>query len=264
MAAESKVWLETAAVEACFHPRFVRLPRHLSEVKMCSSGVTWIDGRVVSCPRLIVWPAYRRLRVWQIDLPENVKLSTTVPVKLPVRAICLVYTCHQGRLVDETNPHVWISWSSLPVMDSCLPDAFALIIPARGTASGWQWYYWINEWTEILPFACRHRRKTLSRRCIVYFITSITHKTTKKKLSARTILHWAYSLITFASPISMSFPGYGANSSRLLLYLQSPSPGVKLWMKPTWQGTELHKPPSVLSPGSQRLHYSVWGSFGCE
>lgn len=60
------------------------------------------------------------------------------------------------------------------------------------------------------------------------------------------------------------FPGYGANSSRLLLYLQSPSPGVKLEMKPAWQGTELHKPPSVLSPGSHRLHYSVWGSFGCE
>lgn len=33
--------------------------------------------------------------------------------------------------------------------------------------------------------------------------------------------------------ICTSFRGYGANSSRLFLYLQSSSPGVKLWMKPT-------------------------------
>lgn len=98
--------------------------------------------------------------------------------------------------------------------------------------------------------------------CIRNLIAFITHP----KLGCRAALNLlrARSLITFASPISMSFPGYGANSSRLLLYLQSASPSVKLWMKPTWHGTELHKPPSVLSPGSQRLHYSVWGSFGCE
>lgn len=56
-------------------------------------------------------------------------------------------------------------------------------------------------------------------------------------------LHTRPPASSLLSPSPCLFPGYGANSSRLLLYLQSASAAVKLWMKLTWQGTELHNPP---------------------
>lgn len=88
--------------------------------------------------------------------PENVKLSTTVSIKLPVRAIRLVYTCQQGTLVDKTNPQ---SLNCLSSGISCggqlFADVFVLIISTLGMVSVCEWYYSIDEYTEILWFTRR-------------------------------------------------------------------------------------------------------------
>lgn len=169
-------------------------------------------------------------------------------MKLPVRAVHLVYSCQQGTNCRHGKAHR--CWFGRLAFGRCLQMSCA---DQSCSSNRLCVRRLLNEWpARTLWFT--------QRKCIFHLIAFITHA----KLSCRAIDAVydlpAYSLIAFAHP----FPGYGANSSCLLLYLQSPSPGVKLEMKPARQGTELHKPPSVLSPGSHHLHYSVWGSFGSE
>lgn len=50
--------------------------------------------------------------------PENVKLPTSVSVKLPVKAIYLVYMCQQGTIVDMTHPQS-LNWWTVVCTDQC-------------------------------------------------------------------------------------------------------------------------------------------------
>lgn len=75
----------------------------ISRSKCTFQKVKWINNDVVfPVPIWLFGPCMTALCVadWS---PENVKLSTTVSVKSPVRLFYLVYVCQQGTLVERTK-----------------------------------------------------------------------------------------------------------------------------------------------------------------
>ncbi len=173
-------------VPACFDPRFVKL--YFAIIVRSKCTVQRSAGSITMWFPVPVWlfgPCTDALCVadWS---PENAKLSTTVSIKLPVRAIRLVYTCQQGTLVDKTNPQSLIcSSSGISCGGQLFADVFVLIIPALGMASACEWYYWINEWTEILRFTRSKGIMLSAGICVMYFQLHHINHTPKTWLFVR-------------------------------------------------------------------------------